>query len=646
MSEIIESNDAAVPPEHKYFTEAAKRQRTEGTKQFEQLHFSDNNRLRSLADDPWADHAALDKLPLPIDDGGRTKFLITGAGMGGIVAAIKLMKKGFTADQIIMVETAGGVGGTWYWNRYPGLHCDVEAYCYMPFLEDTGYMPTQKYASSVEIRTYLEGLVKRYSLEGRILYRSQVTGLEWDDQRNVWKTFVTMRRGPDAKEEKQLTVHADIVTLANGLFPYPQIPIVPGLADFQGQMFHTSRWNYEVTGGSCDVVFPAMDKLKGKRVGIIGTGATAVQHVPELAKYAKELYVFQRTPSMVHARNQRKTEPTEWRKNIATGPGWQKDRLENFAENVAGNKPEKDLVNDGWSKLEAYCAIVGGNRFGHIAPEKAQEHIGTMIALDSEQNKRARDRISQLVKDKKTADDLTPWYPSWCKRPTFNDAYLQTFNSDHVHLVDTNGKGIESFSAKGVVANAQEYPIDILVLSTGYRSPSAGGDPGSKTGIEIVGRNGRKISDKWEEEGICTFHGVCTHGYPNLFYQSAAQAGVTANYMHVIDVQSEHIAGIISQGLKKPSGKGVVEATATAEQDWGLLIASGAAYFSAIAICTPGYLTQEGEALKMPAADDMVGMMKKAKAAIWQRGIVDYTRMIEEWRDNGKLQGLEVSAGE
>jgi hypothetical protein len=123
MSAVIESNDAAIPPEQKYFVEAAKRKRADGLKQFEQLHFSDNSRLRSLADDPWADHVALDKLPLPINDGGRVKFLITGTGIGGIVMAIKLIKNGFTADQMLFVDAAGGVGGTWYWNRYPGLHC-------------------------------------------------------------------------------------------------------------------------------------------------------------------------------------------------------------------------------------------------------------------------------------------------------------------------------------------------------------------------------------------------------------------------------------------------------------------------------------------------------------------------------------------
>ncbi|KAH7074897.1 hypothetical protein BKA63DRAFT_471566 [Paraphoma chrysanthemicola] len=647
MSEVIESNDAAVPPEQKYFVEAAKRKRSDGTKQFEQLHFSENDRLRSLADDPFADHAALDALPSPIEDDGSTKFLILGAGMGGIVMAIRLIKQGFSPDQIVLIETAGGVGGTWYWNRYPGLHCDVEAYIYLPLLEDTGYMPKEKYSSSVEIRTYLEDLVKRFDLGSRILFRSQVTGLEWDDEAKSWKTGLVARSGPDGKAEKKLTVHADFITLASGLFPYPQVPKVPGLSDFSGEMFHTSRWNYDVTGGSSDVAFPEMDKLRGKRVGIIGTGATAIQVVPQLAKYAKELYVFQRTPSQVNTRGQRNTDPAEWRANIAAKPGWQKERLENFADHIAGNKQpdDEDLVDDGWSKLEAYCALVGSNRFGRIAPDQAQEHIGRMIALDSAHNKQARERIANVVKDQDTAKKLTPWYPTWCKRPTFSDMYLETFNEPHVHLVDTDGKGIDSITPQGIVANGQEYPIDILVLSTGYRSPSAGGDPGARMGIEIVGRNGRTITKKFEEQGISTLHGVFSNGFPNLFFQSATQAAATANYMHVIEVLSQHIAAIIAHGHKQssdPSKKVLIEPSAAGEDAWGMQIAQGAVYFSAVAICTPSYLNLEGEAFQMPPADDHVAMMKKAKAAIWQGGLVDFTRFIEKWRGDG-MDGVDVS---
>jgi cation diffusion facilitator CzcD-associated flavoprotein CzcO len=508
-------------------------------------------------------------------------------------------------------------------------------------------MPEQKYGSSVEIRKYIEDLVKHFGLQSRILFRSQVASLEWDESRKAWKTNITMRRGQEAKEEKTMSVHAEFVTLASGVFPYPQVPRVPGLPEFQGQMFHTSRWNYGITGGSCDTVFPEMEKLQGARVGIIGTGATAVQVVPQLAKYAKELYVFQRTPSQVNPRGQRDTDPKEWSEKIAAKPNWQKHRMENLAECVSSHDPpEGNLVNDEWSKLKAYCALVGGNRFGRISPEKAQEHIGQMIALDAEHNKEAREHVSKVVDNKQTAEELTAWYPTWCKRPTFSDLYLQTFNKDNVHLIDTDGKGIESFSPLGVIANGQEYPVDILVLSTGYRTPASIGDPGSKTGIEIIGRNGRKMSEKWEQQGICTLHGVCTNGYPNLFFQSPAQAGATANYMHVLDVLSEHIASIVAQGLKKSSGESpVIEASYDAETAWGMKIAQDTAYFSGLVICTPGYNNAEGEAFEMPPADDQVAMMKKAKAAIWQAGIVDFTRFLESWRGNGKLEGLEVSIG-
>lgn len=647
MATVIETNATAIPPEQKYFVEAEKRKRSEGTKQFEQLHFSDNERLRSLATDPWADHAALDKRPLPVENGGRIKFCILGAGMGGITMAISLIKKGFAPDQMIMVEAAGGIGGTWYWNRYPGLHCDVESYCYLPFLEDTGYVPKQKYSSGVEIRTYLEDLVNHFGLQDRVLFRTQATGLQWDDSNKSWNATFTMGHGTEGKSEKKLLLQAEFALLASGLFPYPQVPRVAGLADFEGPMFHTSRWNYEITGGSYGIAFPDLDKLKNLRVGVIGTGATAIQAVPLLAKYAKELYVFQRTPSQVNPRGQRDTDAVKWKEKIAAKPGWQKERMENLAENLAGHlKPgDKDLVDDYWSKLEAYCAIIGSNRFGRIAPDAAEAHIGALLALDSAHTTKAREHVRNVVKDESTADKLTPWYPTWCKRPTFSDTYLETFNNEHVHLVDTDGKGLECITSKGIVANGQEYPIDVLVLSTGYRSPSYGGDPGSKTGIEIVGRNNRRMADKWDQQGLSTLHGVFSNDYPNLFFQSPGQAAATANYVHVLNVLSEHIASIIAISHERTSGPSqsiVVEASAAAEDAWGMELVPGAAYFSSLSVCTPGYITLEGEALRMPAADDHVAMLKMAKSVIWQGGLVEFMHKMEEWRRNG-LKGVEIS---
>ncbi len=527
---VIESNESSFPPEQKFFIEAAKRRRADGTAQFQLLHFSNDQKLRELTEDPFADHGALDKLPVPIEAGGQVKFVILGAGIGGIVQAIRLIQKGFTADQILLVDWAGGVGGTWYWNRYPGLHCDVESYVYMPLLEETGYIPTQKYASHVEIRRYLEHLIEKFGLQNRILYRSTAKSLKWDEKTNKWTTEVTARRGPQGKEKSDISFGAEFVIVASGLFLYPQVPKVRGLTDFQMPVVHSSRWNYDITGGSADTAFPEMDKLKGKRVGIIGTGATAIQVMPQVAKYAKDLYIFQRTPSQVFTRGQRDTDPAEWKEKIAANPGWHKARRENHAENVSANIPEgNNLVNDEWSKLDTYSAILGSNKFGIITPEKAQEHIGTMMAMDARHTQKARGRVQELIKDKETAEKLTPWYPTWCKRPCFSDLYLEAFNEPSVHLVDTDGKGIDYLTSNSVVANGKDYPVDVLIFCTGYRSPSQIGDPGSKTNVDVVGRKGRSMADKWNEEGYSSFHGILSNGFPNLFFHSPIQSSATTS---------------------------------------------------------------------------------------------------------------------
>ncbi|KAL6703136.1 hypothetical protein ACN47E_010198 [Coniothyrium glycines] len=650
MTTVIESSESALPPEAKYLAEAAKRRRDDGMNQFEQLHFSQDSRLRGLAADIYADHAALDKLPAPIKNGERIKFAILGAGMGGIVMAIKLINKGFRADQILLVETGGGVGGTWYWNRYPGLHCDVESYVYLPLLEESGYIPKQKYSAGVEIRHHLESLVEKYGLKDRVYFRTQGSGLVWDEAKKVWKVDLTTHRGPEGQEETKLSILADFVILASGIFPYPKVPRVPGLSGFQGPIIHTSRWQYDVTGGSSNEAFPELDKLKDKKVGIIGTGATSIQVVPQLAKYAKELYVFQRTPSQVNSRGQRDTDLTEWREKIATRPGWQRERMDNLAEHMSGHleRGVDDRVNDGWTEIKTFCALTGSRQFGVVSPDKVPEHIGGLMALDAEHAAESRDRVKQIVKDQDTAAKLTSWYPTWCKRPTFSDIYLDAFNQENVHLVDTDGKGVEKFTPTSIVANSQEYPIDVLILSTGYQSFAVAGDPGSNMGIDIVGRNGRHMKEKWGEQGLSTLHGVFSNGFPNLFFQSIPQAGATVNQSHVLVVLSEHIASIIATSSARANagdGPVAIEASSEAEDAWGLKIAQGAAYFTAYTVCTPSYLTGEGDALKMPDPDDHVAMMKKAKASPWYGGLVDYAHIIEEWRSDGKLGGVEISVG-
>lgn len=478
------------------------------------------------------------------------------------------------------------------------------------------------------------------------MFRTRAKKLEWNDDEKTWRVEVTTHRGAGGKQEAKLSFYADNVIIADGVLPHPHVPKLPGLAQFARPMLHTARWNYDITGGSGDDEVPDLTQLRNKIVGIVGTGATAIQVVPQLARFAKEVYVFQRTPSHVFALGQTETNTEDWHRSIATKPGWHRFRRETNAEAVTGNlKLENCTVEKGWTQLDSFGGLYGTTRFGTITPDKAQEHIGTMLALDSRHSERSRSRISEIVKDQETAERLKPWYPTWCKRPTFSDGYLESFNSSNVHLVDTDGAGIERFAPDGIVANGREYPIDLLVLSTGFHSNAAVGGPGLSAGLEIIGRNGRHIAEKWQTQGITTLHGVTTNGFPNLFILGVLQAAATANFSHMADVTSEHIASIVAIAHRRSSGGQkhvVIEPTIEAEEAWGMLIAQGSAIFSPNTVCTPGYQNLEGEALKMPAPEDHAAMMKKAKTGIWHRGIVDFTQLLERWREDGKLEGLKV----
>ncbi|KAI2465749.1 FAD/NAD(P)-binding domain-containing protein [Annulohypoxylon bovei var. microspora] len=636
--------------QEKYAAEAQKRLRPDGTAQYQVLSQSDSDQLRHLVDDIWADHAALDALPSPLASGDCPKFLIVGAGMGGIVSAVRLIQAGFSADQIRIIDAAGGIGGTWYWNRYPGLHCDVEAYVYMPLLEETGYMPSHKYASGVEILNHLKNVVKRWNLEDKILLRTQADKIEWDDNARVWKVDLTTRRGPGGVEKAPLSVSAEFVWLTAGLLTRPQIPKLPGVGieGFKGDFFHTSLWNYDVTGGSSKEAFPELSKLKDKRVGIIGTGATAIQVVPNLAKYAKEVYVFQRTPSAVYSRGQRPTDSEEWKK-IAGQPGWQKARNINMASHISNSAPPgtPNLIDDEWTKQPAYAALVAGEKFALVAPEKIPEVIGYFVARDAENSARLRARVAEIVEDKETAKKLTPWYPAWCKRYTFSDTYLQSFNKPNVHLIDTDGKGVDSVTAHGLVANGQEIPLDVLVLSTGYQSPGAlGADASARAGVKVLGREGKTVSESWAATGAATLHGYASHGFPNLFWLSPLQAGVTANHAFTLDVQSRQIAYVIATAHKKAGGLSksglTIEVEEAAQEAWSMRILQGAGRFATVTICTPSYINNEGHLSDPNATQE--DMIKQARSSPYSGGILGFIKELDEWCEGDKLPGITVTA--
>ncbi|EEB91388.1 hypothetical protein MPER_10257, partial [Moniliophthora perniciosa FA553] len=448
-----------------------------------------------LGEDIWVDHAALNAQKSPLEDGTSIKALVLGAGYGGLFFAARLIQAGFSPNDIRLVDSAGGFGGTWYWNRYPGLMCDVESYCYMPLLEETGYIPKHKYAYGPELLQHANRIAEKWDLKDKGLFRSEVKTLDWDDSGKSWVVKIEEYRGPN-EEKKVLTVRAQFIFLAFGVLNFPHIPKIPDMEQFKGHMFHTSRWDYTYTGGSPDDW--TMSNLKDKRVGIIGTGATAVQAVPQLAEWAKELYVFQRTPSSVDVRGQRETDPLVWQNEIAAKKGWQRERQLNLASYCSNTPNGPNMVNDGWTASPAYSVIIGGTRYGIITPDKIAEFTGNMFALDMERAHRIRTRVDEVVKDPMTAEKLKPWYPVWCKRPCFHDDYLPTFNKPDVHLVDTDGKGVERFTENGIVANGKEYPIDVLILSTGYRSPADGsGSPAYRANLVIHGRNGLDMEEKW-----------------------------------------------------------------------------------------------------------------------------------------------------
>ncbi|KAI0880310.1 FAD/NAD(P)-binding domain-containing protein [Annulohypoxylon maeteangense] len=634
--------------QEKYTAEAQKRLRPDGTAQYQVLSQSDSNHLRHLVDDIWADHASLDALPSPIKSGDCPKFLIIGAGMGGLVSAVRLIQAGFTADQIRIIDTAGGIGGTWYWNRYPGLHCDIESYIYLPLLEEMGYMPSHKYIPGVEIRHYLNDIVKRWDLKDKILLRTKADKVEWDDGARLWKVDLTTQRGPTGAENVSLTVKAEFVLLTAGLLTRPQIPRLPGagIDGFKGDLFHTSLWNYAITGGSSEDTVPVLSKLEGKRVGIIGTGATAIQVVPYLAKHAKEVYVFQRTPSGVYARNQRATDPEEWKK-VTAQPGWELERNKNFASHISGSASPgtPDLVNDEWSKQPAYSALVGDEKFALVAPEKIPEVIGYFMARDAENSARLRARIATIVKDEETAKKLTPWYPAWCKRNTFSDTYLQTFNEPHVHLIDTDGRGVDGATAHSIVANGQEYPLDILVLSTGYQSPAVLENAAARADIKLFGRGGKTIPESWASTGTATLHGYASHGFPNLFWLSPSQTGVGANHAFTLDTQCRHIAYVVATAHKRVGGltKGglMIEVEEAAQEAWSQRIVQGAGRFATMAICTPSYINNEGHIMDPNASPEE--MVKRARASPYSGGIVRFLKELDTWREGDKLSGIEVT---
>ena len=575
----------------KYRIEREKRLRSDGTAQFKTIagEWADFGR------DPFVDP---DYTREAVKE--ETEVVIVGAGFGGMLAAHHLLKAGVTNFR--MIDLAGDFGGTWYWNRYPNCACDVESYVYLPLLEETGYMPTEKYVKAYEIFAYCQLLGRTLDLYRRALFQTEVEDMRWDDASKRWHT--TTSRGDDLSSK--------FVIIAGGVLHRPKLPDVDGIRDFKGHMFHTSRWDYSYTGGSPT---EKMAKLADKRVAIIGTGATAVQAVPKLAEACKELYVFQRTPALVGKRNNKPTDPA-WFASLK--PGWQAERIVNFTEAITGSQPAVDMVDDEWTKLFWTDT--------RKLPE-SDEEAAALEELDFANVQKIRDHIANIVTDPETARKLMPWYSQACKRPCFHDEYLPAFNRPNVHLVDTDGKGIHEVGENGPIFEGVEYPVDLLIYASGYEVTS---DYHHRLGFDPKGRGGIPLSQAWGD-GPSTLQGVLTRGFPNMLMISTVQGAQATNFLHSISTVAEHVAWLV--GKAKAEGIATMEPIEAAQEEWFNLLVSqvfGIARYNAV--CTPGYLNREGE----------VGDMTTARSMAWMTSVMGFIDHVAAWRDRGDLAGLEV----
>jgi cation diffusion facilitator CzcD-associated flavoprotein CzcO len=561
-----------------------------------------DDRFSKYRDDPFAPIARRDPLHEDVD------VVIVGGGIAGIVAGVNLRKAG--VERIRIVDLAGGIGGTWYWNRYPGVMCDVESYIYLPMLEELGYTPTHRYAFGEEIRLHLQALAERYDLVDDALFHTGVRRSTWDEERGRWQ--VETDRGDELASRYYV--------LAVGILNLLKLPAIPGMEDFAGPSFHTARWNYEYTGGGPG---EPLTELGDKVVGLVGTGATGIQCLPPLAAAAKRVDVFQRTPSAVGVRGNRLTDPAFADR---LRPGWQHDRMDNFQAIMLGRSVEEDLTDDGWTRH--YAAVHHPPRRKGLSRE---EYMRSAEEFDYGVMEEHRRRVSDLVADEATAEVLKPYYRYLCKRPCFHDEYLQAFNCPNVTLIDCPG-GIERITERGPVVDGELYEVDCLIYGTGFEPELT--PLFRRAGHEIVGRGGVSLAEKWAD-GAASLFGMMSRGFPNLFAMPAPgqQAVVTVNYTQLAELGGEFVGRTV--GLLQRQGVEVFDVSAEAESAWTQQIVDAFIDASPVmSACTPSRLNMEGHPELM-----------NPRNGNYRGGLGDwfaYREVLEQWLDDGRFDGLTL----
>jgi cation diffusion facilitator CzcD-associated flavoprotein CzcO len=580
----------------KYREEREKRLRVDANEQYLEVEGA----LSHFVDDPYVEPGYSRE---PLSD--EVDVALIGGGFGGLLAGARLRQAG--VESIRIIEKGGDFGGTWYWNRYPGAACDIESYVYLPLLEELDYVPLEKYSRAPEIFAHAKAIATKFDLYRDACLQTEVTELRWDADSSRW--IVSTNHG-DA-------IRARFVCLSNGFLQKPKLPGIPGVQSFGGHAFHTSRWDYAYTGGDSK---GNLTGLEGKRVGIIGTGATAVQCVPHLGASAGHLYVFQRTPSSIDVRANRETDP-EWARSLEAG--WHQKRMDNFQVLTAGGYQEEDLVNDGWTDIiRKLLFVMQSEENSDLSPEGLEKSLELADFMKMEQ---IRARVDSLVEDPATAEALKPYYRQFCKRPCFHDEYLQTFNRPNVSLVDTRGAGVERVTEKGVIVDGKLYELDCLIYATGFE---VGTDYARRAGYELVGRNDLTLTAKWSD-GIRTLHGLHVRSFPNCFVMSIAQSGLTVNFPFMINEQAKHIAYVVKRALDDDIRS--LEASEEAEAEWVdsvLRLAKDRSEFAEQ--CTPGYYNNEGKPSRHTRQN-----------FFYFGGPTGFVELLEAWRADGSMKGLE-----
>ena len=567
--------------------------------------------IRDLAHDEYVAGYLADPFTAYTDRGAITDdpdVVIVGGGIAGLLAGAHLRMAGI--ERIRIVDAAGGMGGTWYWNRYPGVMCDVESYQYLPMLEELGYVPSRRYAFGEEIRQHLDAVAERFDLVRDALFHTGVTRSTWDEGVGRWTVHT------DRGDELSCRYYV----LAVGILNLLKLPEIPGMDSFGGRAFHTARWDYGYTGGGPG---EPLTNLGDETVALIGTGASGLQCLPPLAAAAKHVYVFQRTPSAIGVRDNRPTDPV-----FADGlePGWQKSRMDNFQSIMLGRPVEADLTDDGWT--HHYAAVQNPPRTKGASVE---EFMRTAEELDYAIMEEHRRRVDQLVDDPGVAAILKPYYRYLCKRPCFHDEYFGAYNRANVTLVDCP-EGIERITERSLVVGGQQYHVDCIVYGTGFEAELT--PLQRRVGHDIIGRGGVSLAEKWAD-GAASLFGMMSRGFPNMFVMPAPgqQAVVTVNYTQIAVLGAEFIAGTVELLEKRDV---VFDVGADAEADWIQRIVETYVDPSAVmSACTPSRINNEGNPGGIRPRDTNFG-----------RGFGDYfayRELLEKWLAAGDLPGLDLS---